>query len=586
MSSLGLVFDIARGSLSAQRYGLDVTAHNIANVNTPGYSRQNPVYEAKIPATYGGLLIGRGVDTDTVVRASDQFIENRLMQQQSALSYSKEMETYVKVLEGIFKEDGETGISAMMAGFWNLWQDVSNDPSGFPERSSLYEYSLSLSGKMNQLKTEMNQLENDLTGSINAGIGKINQITAEIAEINRQIPGMEADSIANDLRDKRNDLLSELSGYIDTKSFEQENGSLTIITARGCVLVGGSGSYDLASGGTNGDRVVWQGSDGNNTDITDNIMKGRLGGLIDMRDRILAQYGLNLDDFAGEFVWAVNLQHSQGVGLEAFSSVTGSYAVTDPDGELGTAASGLDYQGRIADGSFNLWIYDPAGAVVGGGPTVINIDSDAGGTTLNSLTAALDSIAGLGASITADNTVRIDADSGFSFAFSDDTSNVLAALGVNTFFEGSDAGSIAVGGMIGSDYNLIAAARINADGTFAAGDNRNATALSGLKQASASIPLWTCDRVGGNTEGTVTTGFEDYYHSLAGSLGIAVAGIMADRSFNEIMAGKLGEIRDAVSAVSLDEEMTNLIRFQQAYAAAAKLISAADEMMDILLGVK
>ncbi len=585
MSSLGLVFDIAKDALSAQRYGLDITAHNIANVNTPGYSRQSPVYEAKMPTGYGDLLLGRGVDTNTVKRTSDQFIENRLMQHQSGLLYSKEMESYVKILEGIFNENTQTSISDMMAGFWNLWQDITNNPSGSSERTALYEYSVQLSEQLNLLDTEMNQLEIDLTNALNAGIGKINQITSELSEINRQIPGMEAGSIANDLRDKRNDLLSELSGYIDTKSFEQENGSLTIVTARGCVLVSGNSSYDLTLGGTNGNKILWQGSGENNTDITGYIGNGQLGGWLDMRDQILAKYELDLDAFAKEFAWSVNLQHSQGIGLAALSTVTGTYAVTDTGEELGAGDSGLDYQDKIVDGSFKLWIYDSTGAVVGGGATTITIDADAGGTTLNGLSAAIDAVANIGASITSD-TLKVDAEAGYTFAFSDDTSNVLAALGINTFFSGSSAGYIAVNDRIGSDLNAIAAALINVDGSFAAGDNRNAMAVSDLQYASQSISRWTCDRINGNTEGAITTSLEDYYHSMVGSIGITSAGISRNTSFNEVMVSKLSDIRDGISAVSLDEEMTNLIKFQQAYAAAAKLISTADEMLDTLLSVK
>ncbi|MBU2621911.1 MAG: flagellar hook-associated protein FlgK [Proteobacteria bacterium] len=596
MSSLGLVFDIAKDALSAQRYGLDVTAHNIANVNTPGYSRQNPVYEAKIPTGYGELLFGRGVDTSTVMRTSDQFVENRLMQQQSGLLYSKEMESYVKILEGIFNENSQTGISSLMAGFWNLWQDISNNPSGSSERSALYEYSVQLSEQLNLLDTEMNQLEIDLTNAVAGGIGKINQITSEIAEINRQIPGMETGSIANDLRDKRNELLSELSGYIDTKSFEQENGSLTIVTARGCVLVSGTNSYDLTLGGTNGNRVLWQGSGGNNTDITSYIGNGKLGGWLDMRDQILAKYELDLDAFAKELAWSVNLKHSQGIGLAALSTVTGTYAVTTPAAAI--TASGLSYQDKVDDSNktFNIWLYDAAGDPydsdpgapgLQGNPITITVTS---GMTINGLVAAINGGTGIQASLNSQNRMAISIDAAVipsgTFAFSDDTSNVLAALGINTFFSGSSAGNIAVNDSIGSDINLIAAARINADGSFAAGDNRNAMAVSDIQYASQSISRWTCDRINGNTEGSTTSSLEDYYHSMVGSIGIASAGISRNKSFNEVMVSKLGDIRDGISAVSLDEEMTNLIKFQQAYAAAAKLISTADEMLDTLLSVK
>ena len=101
-----------------------------------------------------------------------------------------------------------------------------------------------------------------------------------------------------------------------------------------------------------------------------------------------------------------------------------------------------------------------------------------------------------------------------------------------------------------------------------------------------NISQWTCDRVNGDTEGSVTATIEDYCHSMVGSMGIKSASISRSRAFNEIMVNKLGAIRDSVSAVSLDEEMTNLIKFQHAYSAAAKLITISDEMLSTLLNVK
>ena len=100
------------------------------------------------------------------------------------------------------------------------------------------------------------------------------------------------------------------------------------------------------------------------------------------------------------------------------------------------------------------------------------------------------------------------------------------------------------------------------------------------------ISQWMCDRINGDTEGSLTATIENYYHSMVGSVGITSAGIARGRVVNEDMVKRLSDIRDSISAVSLDEEMTNLIKFQQAYAAASRLISVADEMLDTLLSVK
>ncbi|MBW2640856.1 MAG: flagellar hook-associated protein FlgK [Deltaproteobacteria bacterium] len=588
MSSLGMVLNIATTALAAQQYGMDVTAHNIANVNTEGYSRQIPTLQGKQAVLYQGVIMGLGVKTEQVTRSVDQFIENKLMQEKSNLSSSQETEKYMQVLEGIFSENSEASISSMLSDYWKLWNDVSNNPSGSSERIALYEHSLLMSEQFKSLGPDLNQIQTDITRAVTVGVERINQITSEIAKVNVEIVGMETNNnVANDLRDKRNALVSELNEYLDIKAFEQSNHSLTIISVRGCTLVQGDGNYELEMGGSNGDRVRWQDSGGNYVDITNHISNGKLGAWLDLRDNIISKYELDLDAMAKEFIWSVNQQHSQGVGLEGFSTVTGTYAVSNSGEALGTQNSGLDYYEKISDGNFNLWVYDSNGAVVGGSANVITIDADTGGTTLASLRNDINAVDNISASITTDGKLMIDADSGYTFAFSDDTSNVLAALGVNTFFSGSTAGDISVNSGIVADKNHIVAARIDAaTGEFAAGDNDNALAMTDLQYTSMDISQWTCDRINGNTKGSVTTTIEDYYHSMVGSIGIVSSSISRDTEFNEMMVNELNTLRNSISAVSLDEEMTNLIKYQHAYQAAAKLITVSDEMLNTLISAR
>jgi flagellar hook-associated protein 1 FlgK len=579
---IGMVLSIAKDALAAQQYGIDVTGHNIANVNTPGYSRQSPVFEAKQPEPYSGVLLGRGVDTTEVLRASDQVIESRLMQEKSDMFSFKEMENYMQVFEGLFNENSESSLSSLIGDFWNLWHDLSNNPSGTPERVALYEHSVLLSQQFNDLDGELSQLNRDLTNALSGGIERINEITADIARLNNEIAGLEIDGIANDLRDQRNTLASELAEYIDMKIFEQSNGSYTIVSAKGCVLVNQNESYDLEM---NGAAVEWHGSGSTTVDITNHIANGKLGGWLDMRDEIVAKYQGDLNALAEEFIWTLNQQHSQGVGLTAFSSITGTYDVSNTGEALGTVGSGLDYYDKVSDGTFNVWVYDDStGAVVGGG--VITVDGDPGGTTLASITADINAIANISASITTDNKLQIDAASGFTVAFSDDTSNVLAGLGINTFFKGATAGGMGVNDAIGFDKDYIAAAQIDASGNYASGDNTNALAMTDLQYASNSIGIWSCDRREGNTEGTTTATIEDYYHAMVGSIGIKAASISSSRAFNEVMVNELTTMRESISGVSLDEEMTELIKFQNAFAAAAKLITVADQMLDTLISVR
>ncbi|MBW2642767.1 MAG: flagellar hook-associated protein FlgK [Deltaproteobacteria bacterium] len=586
MSGLGMVLNIAKGALAAQQYAMNVTGHNIANVNTEGYSRQSPILEPKQALLYQGMLLGRGVETEQVTRSVDQFVENKLMQEKSSMLSSQEMEKYMQVLEGIFSENSGTSISSMLSDYWNLWNDISNNPSGSSERIALYEHSVLMSNQFKSLGLDLNQIQTDITNAVTVGVERINQITSEIGQINIKIAGTEANNVANDLRDKRNVLVSELNEYLDVKTFEQSNHSLSIVTARGCPLVQGDSNYELEMGGSDGDRVQWQNSAGNYVDITDYITNGKLGGLLDVRDRIISKYKLDLDEMAKEFIWSVNQQHSQGVGLEGFSMVTGTYQATDETAALDS--SGLTYADKIVDGNFRMWVYDEDGNYVT--DDTITIDADV--TQLDAGVAGdiITQITNIHGNITATTTnrkIQIATANNYTFAFSDDTSNVLAALGINTFFSGSSSGNISVNSTIVGNKNYIAAARIDtATGEFASGDNDNALTMTDLQYTSMDISQWTCDRINGDTEGSTTTTIEDYYHSMVGSIGIVSSSISRDRDFNEMMVDKLNTLRNSISAVSLDEEMINLIKYQHAYQAAAKLITISDEMLNALLSAR
>ena len=601
MGGIAMIMDIAKGALAAQSYGLDVTAHNIANVNTDGYSRQRAVFETNDPYQYGGALMGRGTSVSDIVRTSDQFIDNQVAEQKADLSASLEMENYMRVLEGLFNENSNSSLSNMVAKFWNRWHDIINNPSGDAERIALYEHSLLLAEQFNTLDIDMTQLQTDMTSAMSAAIGDINRITSEIGDLNNQIVGMETNDIANDLRDKRNYLVWQLSEYLDVKTFEQDDGALTIISALGCVLVNGNDNYEL---NLNGSVVEWISSSGSAVDITDHLSTGKLGGWLDIRDQNIAKYKLDLDALAEEFIWAVNQQHSQGAGLVGFSSVTGTDAATTPGNAI--TASGLDYQDKVDDSNktFQIWLFDTNGAPydsdggtagLQGNPITITVTS---GMTVNALVAAIDAETGVQASIDAQtNQVTIGIDTGEvatlgSLAFANDTSNVLAALGINTFFDGDSAGGIGVNAQIGINKDYIAAAQVDTTvtstsyGTISTSNNDNAMAIADLQHASRAISLWTVDRVNGNTQGSVTATIEDYYHSLVGTIGIQSASISRTKNFNEVMTAKLEGVRDSVSAVNLDEEMTNMMKFQHAYTAASKLISVADEMLMSLLSTK
>lgn len=589
MGGISLVLNAAKDALMSQQYAIDVTSHNVANVNTPGYSRQTPILSSKLPAPYAGFILGRGVELNEIVRNTDSFIETRLRERNGTLSAMTEEEVYLQALEGVFNESSGRSLSTQFENFWNAWQDLSSNPSGDAERNALYEMGALLAQSFNDLSGDMDQFTRELKLSLEAGVDKVNQITAEIASINEQIVSMEVSGQANDLRDKRNALLNELSEYIDIKAFENDDGNMMAMTTSGFTLVDKSATYQLS---IDGNDIKWEGSGDIEVTITDKISGGKLGGWLNMRDEILPKYEADLSALAQATIWEVNKIHSEGVGLDVFQpgqSLTGSYTTT-------TTLSALSFGGEINfSGGFNLWIGDANGenlqqvavdlTYVNGGIGPIN-----GASSLADLAASINDqittaagLTGVTASVSGDALV-LTADGTHTFALSDDTSDILAALGGNTFFEGSNALTMDMNSLLESNKEFIAAGVIDsATGTYAAGDNTNALSMANLQYGNVTIQRWTYERGQAATSQDVSDTLENYLHSLVGSIGIESQSVSRAKDYNQVVIDQMNATRDSISAVSLDEEMTNLIKYQQGYTAAAKLISTADEMFRTLL---
>ena len=681
MSGISLVLNIAKDALLTQQYAMDIASHNIANVSTEGYSRQIATLETSEPAPYAGLMFGRGVTLSDIESVTNDFLEKRLQASISDLSMMTEKETYMNIIETIFSESSDSSISNQLDEFWNALDDLNNNPSGIAERNILTEYGSILAQSFQETNGDLLKLQSDLNTSIDAGVDNVNQILSQIADLNRQILLVKTTGTPNDLIDKRTTLVKQLSEYIDVNSYEYDDGSLTVTTSKGFVLVNRQDSYNLAFDRTD---ILW---DNNSTPITEDITGGKLGAWLDLRDETMPTYMSNMDELAKSIIWEVNSIHSQGVGLTGFTSLTSSYNATDRYEAMGNAASGLDFYDKITDGSFKLWLYDSTGAVVGEG--TIPVDADT--TTLTDLSSAISglNINGEDAfdSSIQDGALSLEIDQtthpGYTFAFSDDSSNILAALGLNTFFTDSNARNMGVNENILSDVNNVATGKINSNigqavasasndpattgfittsgnpagytgtedgvyniritnggttfryskdsgaesadiaigndillaegvtvsfigaaadyndndtftidvtvssdtyGDFSPGDNTNSLDLSNLQYQNVTVKQWDYSRVNGASSLDVTNAtIGEYMHQMVGAIGIDSQSIQREKAYTETIQEQLSETRDNISGVSLDEEMANLIKYQHAYAAAAKLITTAQEMLDTIL---
>jgi flagellar hook-associated protein 1 FlgK len=455
MSGIGLVLNLAKDAILSQQYAIDVISHNIANVSTEGYARQVPMLVAQDAAPYGGHLFGRGVKLGDIQSVTNAFIERRLQSATSNLSMMSEKETYMNIMETIFTENSSNSISSQFSQFWNALNDLNNNPSGIPERNMLTEYASLLAQSFQDTSSDLLNLSKEVNNSIEVSINSINEILDQIADANKQIQLVKITGTPNDLIDKRNLLVKQLSEYMDINTYEYEDGAISVSSNKGFMLVNKQASYHLDFNGTD---ITWS---TNSTPITDNINGGKLGGWLDIRDEIIPKFKSDLDELAKSTIWEVNKLHSQGVGLNGFTSVTGTYDADNTSTAMGNINSGLDYYDRIKDGSFRIWLYNSTGDVVG--DATIAIDADT--TSLEDLRTAIDglTIGGLNVfnSTITNGSLNIEADPGYTFAFSDDSSNILAALGINTFFTSSNARDMGINNMIIADKNYIAAGTIS-----------------------------------------------------------------------------------------------------------------------------
>ncbi len=323
----------------------------------------------------------------------------------------------------------------------------------------------------------------------------------------------------------------------------------------------------------------------NGEDDTYRAVGGKLAALFNFRDQYLGAYRDKLDALAEGLAWEVNRVHSQGTGLEKLGICEGTYGVSWDDRALASDSTGLVYGSRLQSGSSMFYVYNVStGLLVSG--AALDFGAAAGLQNFNPNAHSLQSCAAafqrsFGTFINVDivnHKLRITAKDGYQFAFGTDTSGLLAALGLNTFFQGSKANDLAASDKVSQDLNNICAGHVNGAGEANTGDNTTALAISQL--SSQKVTLTTV------RDGSSSQTFLSYYDALVGNVGIDTSTAKFNFDFNKTLADDLDNRQQESSGVNLDEEMANLIKFQTAYTAAAKLVTTADQMLQTLLSLK
>ena len=576
MSGIYGVLQTGTQALLAQQKGLEVTGHNIANVNTPGYSRQTVNMQANAPMMTSQGLVGTGVTARDSKRVYDGFVGTQIDNENEDLGKWDAQKTALERVEIIFDESSDSGLNKTMGEFWNAWQDLVNDPSGNVERIALLGSAETLAFELRNTYNKFSPLQADLDISIATTVDQINLKAGEIADLNQKIIEAEGGgSHANDFRDARDSAVKELSSMMDVTTYEESSGNINVSLSDGRSLVNGSNASTLSTMiSDSGHRdVVWASDP--TVSINSKISGGKLKGWIEVRDVIIPEYKGNMEDLVNGIK-----------GVESTEVVTGA-ASTLTTGDYFTISS------PTAD--YNVWYnIDGGGGAPGGNEIVVAISAGDTAARVASLTAtAIAAEADFDASVTGGATLTIanvvagdatdSADSGvgttteFTITKRIDGGNGINYLHRSGFDQsGTAGGDFFSGTLAGNDFAVdsnISADKIAASGTAAGspGDNSNAIAIAELQNALMMS--------------TNTTTFDNFYNSMVSDVGNKVRHAGMSYDHHTAMVTHLENYRESISGVSLDEEMVNLIQFQLGYDAAAKLISTTNEMLNTLINM-
>ena len=321
MSGISNLFNIGSSGLSAFQQSLSVTAHNMANVNTKGYSKQDAVLAEASPINGRPGQIGTGVQVAAVQRNVDAFINSQLLASRQQLGQHDASNSALSDIERLFGDSEDRSLGTDLNNLFKAFQDVATDPSNLTARSVLLSKAQTVADRLNQADRTLTTQRQSLDQEIGQTITTINNLAQQVADLNDKISQAElSGQHANDLRDQRQRVIHDIGEQINVTSLEDDTGQVTLFVGRGQVLVDKNVTHQLA-GVANASNsglfdVSYQITTGTSVDITSVISGGRLKGLLDARDVTIPDVRTKLDTLASNLVTEINTQHQLGVGLD------------------------------------------------------------------------------------------------------------------------------------------------------------------------------------------------------------------------------------------------------------------------------
>lgn len=643
MASGDILGTAVSGLLAFQR-NLATTGHNISSVNTPGYSRQRVEMSSRVPQASGNGFIGTGVQVTTVQRIYDNFLTGQV---RSAASASSQLQTYAGLasqVDGLLA-DQTAGLNPSLQRFFNALHTANSDPASIPARQVLLSEANGLANRFHYLDQRLEDMRQGINSRISTAVSEINNLAGGIAKLNQQIvlaTGLAGGQPPNDLLDQRDAMVAKLAEQVSVTTVDQDDGAQNIFIGTGQTLVVGNTASKLSAVGNpyDGSRYEVALNTGGIVSITtDYITGGVLGGTLDFRKEMLDPAQNALGRVAIGLAATFNDQHRLGQDLKGIlgqdffkpldsvsprvfssSAATLSAGVSDANA-LTTSDYRLDFDGanyiltRLTDnavissvpfGAFpqtiaseGLTLTLSAGAVAGdsfliqptrygakdmgvltGDPTRIalagplrtaeatnssGLPTNAGSGRISAGTVSNTTALPLAAPITltfdsAGNQFNVTGGPGGTIAYNPATDSA----GKSFTFAGFGGVTFSLSGLPEDGDSFVI--DNNSNGVS---DNRNGLQLADLRNRSVMA------------NGSAT--YEGAYGQLISEVGSTTRGVEISANAQKTLLANVTDARDSVSAVNLDEEAANMLRFQQAYQAAAQMISVSDSLFQTLI---
>ncbi|QZN81370.1 flagellar hook-associated protein FlgK [Stenotrophomonas sp. DR822] len=619
------VLSTGTSALLAFQRALATTSHNVANLNTPGYSRQKVDFATATPQNYGYGDVGNGTRIVDIRRAADQLAISRLLDSGGELARLKQLSGMADRVNALFS-DAATNVAGVWSNFFDTVSGLSSNAAGTADRQNMLDGAKALANRFSQLNTHLNNLNGEVNNGLMAGATEVNRLASEIAQINGAI-GTNIANAAPDLLDRRDQLISQLVGYTGGTAVIQDGGIMNVYTAGGQALVVGTTASKVT---TVADpyqperlQLALQ-TQGGTITLDPKAVGGQIGGLLEFRDTVLTPAQAELGKLAVGLAETFNSTHRQGVDLYGqmggdFFNIgtprvtgnagnTGTGAITASYGDLGK----LEAQNIVLKFDGSNWAASRADtgasvALTGTGtaadPLIINgVKLVVGGTPAANDRFLLQPTAGVAGSlemaITDPSRIAAAAAIKGAAALANTGTGKLSGVTVTDAANANLRNPAAIVFTSATTYTIdggppqtyTPGQTISANGwsfvldgvpkngdTFnitptpaGSSDNSNATKLSKVESAKAF------------NAGTVTLG--GALGGLTTQVGAAARSAEYSLGAQQVIADQAQAARDEVSGVNLDEEAADMLRLQQAYQAASQLISTADSMFQTILG--